>query len=169
MVAGNQTDADVTVAMGERSWKYLVVVDETPEFRVALRFAALRAAKTGVGVELLYVIQPTDSQHWMSVEHIMREEAREEAQMLLDRIALEVHQIARLTPETVVREGKRQDEILAQIAEDPCIHVLVLAAASGDDPGPLVSAFSGPLLSTLRIPVLFIPGNLSDEAIERLV
>src|SRR5690606_38093511 len=104
-----------------------------------------------------------DFQNWISVEHIMREEAREEAQLVLDRFAAKAREIADVTPEMVIREGKPQEEILAQIDEDPDIHVLVLGAASGDNPGPLVSEFGGPLLSALPVPVLFVPGNLSDE------
>ena len=69
----------------------------------------------------------------------------------------------------MIREGKVQEEVIAQIDEDSDIHVLVLGAATGDNPGPLVSDFSGPLLGALAVPVLFVPGNLSDEAIDRLV
>ena len=36
------------------NWKFIVVVDETPECNNAIRFAALRAAKTNGGVKLLY-------------------------------------------------------------------------------------------------------------------
>lgn len=153
----------------ERLWKFLVVVDDTPEFRAALRFACLRAARIKGGVLLLYVIPPGDFQQWAAVEQIMREEAREEAQLVLDRFAAKVREIANVTPETVIREGKLQEEILMQIDDDPDIHVLVLGAATGDNPGPLVRAFSGPLLSSLHVPVVIVPGNLSDDAIDRLV
>lgn len=159
----------VASGTGERLWKFLVVADATPEFRLALRFASLRAAKIRGSVVLLYVIPPADFQHWSSIEHLMREEAREAAQMLLDRLAADVRALAGFAPETVIREGKVQDEILAQIAADPDIHALVLGAANAENPGPLVSAFGGPLLRGLRIPVLFVPGGLSDEAIDLLV
>jgi len=57
---------------------FLVVVDESEELRVALRYAARRARHTGGRVALLYVIEPTaDLQHWMAVETLMREEQRE--------------------------------------------------------------------------------------------
>ena len=39
---------------------YLVVIDETPEAGVALRFAARRAAKTGGMVEILALIAPVE-------------------------------------------------------------------------------------------------------------
>ena len=37
---------------------YLVVIDESEEASVALRFAARRAVKTGGGVEILALIPP---------------------------------------------------------------------------------------------------------------
>ena len=37
---------------------YLVVIDDSPEARVALRFAARRAAKTGGEVDILAVVEP---------------------------------------------------------------------------------------------------------------
>ena len=55
---------------------FLVVVDETEEMEVALRFACRRARHTGGRVALLYVIEPAEFQHWMAVEDLMREEAR---------------------------------------------------------------------------------------------
>ena len=39
---------------------FLVVVDDTPECRVALRFACMRAHRTGGGVVLLRVIEPAE-------------------------------------------------------------------------------------------------------------
>ena len=63
--------------------KFLVVVDETPECKSAIRFASRRAWHVGGGVILLYVIEPPEFQHWMGVEQAMREEAREGAEELL--------------------------------------------------------------------------------------
>ena len=59
---------------------FLCVVDETEEFAAALQFACQRAKNSGGRVALLYVIQPAEFQHWMSVEEKMREEARAEAE-----------------------------------------------------------------------------------------
>ena len=71
---------------------FLVVVDDTPECRVALRFACMRAHRTGGGVVLLRVMEPADFQHWMAVEKLMREEAREEAEELLRGLSDEMNE-----------------------------------------------------------------------------
>ena len=57
--------------------KFLVVLDDSTECLNAMRFAALRAAHTGGGVEVLAVIPPDEFNHWIGVGDIMREEARE--------------------------------------------------------------------------------------------
>jgi len=57
--------------------KFLVVLDDSRECLNAIRFAAMRAANTGGGVEVLAVIPPEEFNHWIGVGDIMRQEARE--------------------------------------------------------------------------------------------
>src|SRR5579864_8265933 len=133
---------------------FLVVVDETEEMRVALRYAALRARRTGGRVALLYVIEPSDLQQWMAVESLMREEQREEAEALLQKLSAEVAELSGSMPVIYIREGRRRDELLALIDEEPRISILVLAASAGSEgPGPLITALTGKFVTRLRIPV----------------
>ena len=55
---------------------YLVVIDDSAEARVALRFAARRAAKTGGAVEVLAIVQPQDFVQWGGVQAAIEEEQR---------------------------------------------------------------------------------------------
>jgi len=147
--------------------KFLCVVDDSPECRLALRFAFRRAARTGGGVILLYVIEPADFQHWMAVENLMREEAREAAEEVLQTLADEVNEWSGIMPEFSIREGRKQDEVLALLEEEPEIRLLVLgASAEKDGPGPLVTALAGPLSANMRVPVTVVPGNLSIQQID---
>jgi nucleotide-binding universal stress UspA family protein len=148
---------------------FLVVVDESEELKIALRYAARRAQHTGGRVALLYVIEPTELQHWGAVESLMKEERREEAEALLQKLAADVTAIAGTMPIIYIREGRRRDELLAMIDEEKSISVLVLAASIGSEgPGPLVSALTGKLASKLRIPVTIVPGSLDDAQIDAL-
>jgi nucleotide-binding universal stress UspA family protein len=148
---------------------FLVVVDESEELKVALRYAARRAQHTGGRVALLYVIEPTELQHWGAVESLMKEERREEAEALLQKLAAEVTQIAGTMPIIYIREGRRRDELLAMIDEEKSISILVLAASTGSEgPGPLISALTGKLASKLRIPITIVPGNLTDAQLDTL-
>jgi nucleotide-binding universal stress UspA family protein len=148
---------------------FLVVVDESEELRVALRYAARRAQHTGGRVALLYVIEPTELQHWGAVESLMREERREEAEALIQKLAAEVNELAGTMPVIYIREGRRRDELLALLEEEPTLTILVLAAGTGaEGPGPLVSALTGKFSGRLRIPLTIVPGGLTDEQIDAL-
>ena len=57
--------------------KFLVVLDDSKECLNAMRFAAMRAAKTGGGVEVLSIIPPEEFNHWIGVGDLMRAEAKE--------------------------------------------------------------------------------------------
>ena len=156
-------------AQSARRRKFLVVVDKSPECKVALRFAARRAEHTGGIVTLLTVVAPADFQHWRSVEEAMREEALEEAEKLLHDAARDVNRIGGLFPEYIVREGKTRDTILALLKEDPDISILVLGAGTGrEGPGPLVSLVAQEATNAYPIPVTIVPGSLNDEAVDAL-
>ncbi|MEE8507225.1 MAG: universal stress protein, partial [Kiloniellales bacterium] len=102
---------------------FLVVVDETEEMQVALRFACRRARHSGGRVALLCVIEPAEFQHWMAVEDLMREEARSEGELLLQRLAAQVNELAGAMPILYVREGKVRDELFKLLEEEPSVSI----------------------------------------------
>ncbi len=162
--------ADETQAPRDSSDRvFLVVVDETEEMEVALRFACRRARHTGGRVALLYVIEPAEFQHWMAVEDLMREEARSEGEQLLQKLAAQVNELVGSIPILYVREGKVRDELFKLLDEEPRVSILVLGANPGSrGPGPLVSALTGKMIGKLRVPVTVVPGNLADEEIDMI-
>ena len=105
---------------------FLVVVDESEELQAALHYAARRAAHTGGRIALLYVIEPSELQHWVAIENLAREERREEAEQILQLLCEEIAPIAGTMPIVYIREGRRRDELLALIAEEPSISILGL-------------------------------------------
>jgi nucleotide-binding universal stress UspA family protein len=148
---------------------FLVVVDETEEMKVALRYACRRAKHTDGRVALLYVIEPSGFQHWMAVGDIMREEARTEGEEVLQRLAAQVSEISGSLPILHIREGNRRDEMLDLLDEEPEISVLVLGASTESrGPGPLISAVMGKFISKLRVPVIVVPDSLSEEDIDSI-
>jgi nucleotide-binding universal stress UspA family protein len=149
--------------------KFLVVVDKTPEHRVALRFAARRAGHTGGIVSLLTAIEPPDAQQWQSVQKLMLEEAYLEAERILHEAAQQIKGITGGMPEFVILEGNKRDALLALIRDDPAISILVLAAGTaGEGPGPLVAAVAGETGRGYPIPVTIVPGGLSDAEIDAI-
>ncbi len=148
---------------------FLVVVDETPEHRIAVRYAARRAAHTGGRLALLYVIEPAELQHFLAIEELAAAERREAAEQLLQELCEEIAPIAGTMPVVYIREGRRRDELLALINEEPMISILVLAAGTGaEGPGPLVSSLTGKTAARLRIPIAIVPGGLSIEQVDAL-
>jgi nucleotide-binding universal stress UspA family protein len=149
--------------------KLLVVIDETPECDRAVYFASRRAARIGANVIMLRVIETHDaSQQWLGVADIMRAEAHEEADAQLSKYVARANGVAGITPERVIREGDKAEEILKLIDEDEDIFILVLAAGTGSEgPGPLVATI-GRTAGNYPIPVAIVPGHLTDDEIDAL-
>jgi len=148
--------------------KFLVVLDDSRECLNAIRFAALRAAHTGGGVQILSIIPPDEFQHWIGVADLMRAEARERIEAHFEVFAKWMRDRQGIDPELVIREGEPVDEILAQIHEDPAIGILVLGAGTDrSGPGPLVSQLTRSS-GTLPVPITIVPGGLSKERMESI-
>lgn len=148
--------------------KFLVVLDDSRECLNAMRFAAMRAAHTGGGVAVLSIIPPDEFNHWIGVGEIMREEARERIHAHFEVFAKWMRDRQKIDPELVIREGEAVPEIMAQIAEDPDIGVLVLGAGTGKSgPGPLVSQLTRNS-GTLPIPITIVPGDMTKERLEAI-
>src|SRR2546427_1590217 len=124
--------------------KFLVVIDDSPECDRALYFASRRALRIGATVLMLRVIETHDrNQQWLGVADIMRAEAHEEANGVLDRHAARISSITGVMPQRVIREGEKSDETLKLIDEDEDIALLILAAGIGSEgPGPLVTTLA---------------------------
>jgi len=147
---------------------YLVVIDESPEAEIALRFAARRAAKTGGNVEILALIPKMDFVQWGGVMATIEEEARERAEALVARAAGTLFTESGLQPSITVREGDGPKIVREMLAANREIAALVLGAAASGPPGPLVTHFAGSDAGNLPVPLMVIPGALDMDAIDRL-
>jgi nucleotide-binding universal stress UspA family protein len=148
--------------------KFLVVLDDSRECLNAMRFAALRAAHTGGGVQILSVIPPEEFQHWMGVADLMRAEARERIEAHFEVFAKWMRDKQGVDPELIIREGDSVAEILAQVKDDPSIGVLVLGAGTEKSgPGPLVTQMTKNA-GNLPIPITIVPGDMSKERLESI-
>ncbi len=146
--------------------KFLVVLDESPECLNAMRFAAIRASKTGGGVELLAVVAPEEFQHWIGVGEVMRAEAREKIEAHYQVFKDRMEKVEGISPTLSIREGEKVKEIIDHIKADREIGVLVLGAgARGDGPGPLISELVGRRSGEMPVPITVVPGSLTKDDI----
>ena len=163
------TDQDSNDTSPKDNLSFLCVVDESEEMANALRFACRRATTTGRRVSLLYVIQPAEFQHWMAIGERMREEAREEAEELLQVVSSVVQKRTGKMPTCYIREGTIREEVVELINEETDIALLVLGAATGTDgPGPLITYLVEKMAGQLRVPVTIVPGSLTEEEIDAI-
>ena len=148
--------------------KFLVIVDDSDELNVAVRFAAKRAQSTKGGVILLNVLEQFDPQQWQSIEDIILQEARDKAQDKLQKWSKVINDLTGIVPELMVKEGVTSEKIIETLEEDNAIRFLVLAAAEADQPGPLGSLLAGQKSGKLPVPIVIIPQGLSDDMIDDL-
>ena len=99
------------------------------------------------------------------------EKAREEAEKVLNTAATIVKESTGIVPVLHTREGEIISELKKLIAEEEGINVLVLAANTNENeknPGPIINALISREISTLRIPVMIVPGNFSKDHISQI-
>lgn len=153
----------------DRQRVFLVVVDDSEELQIALRFACLRAKNTGGRVALLYVQEPAEFHHWLGVGELIQHERREEAEARLQALSENAQEISGTVPTLLVREGNRGEELLAVLDEDPSISIVVLAASTDSEgPGPIISYMMKQGGARLRVPFTIVPGSLSRDEVEKL-
>ena len=147
---------------------YLVVIDDSAEARVALRFAARRAAKTSGRIEVLGIVEPQDFVQFGGVQQAIEEEQRLRIEGVVSSAVGEILDEAGIEATIVVQQGEPVKTVREYIGEREEVAALVLGAASTGDPGPLVGNFCGNDAGRLPCPVMLIPGSLSDERLEQL-
>ena len=146
--------------------KFLIILDDSPEMLNAIRYAAIRASKTGGGVEMLAVISPAEFQAFAGVADVMRTEAQEKIEAHFQVFKDRMEKREGITPTLAIREGELVEAVLAHIKADPEIAVLVLGAGTDKGgPGPLVSALTGRRMAELRVPITVVPGSMTKDEI----
>jgi len=146
---------------------YLVIMDETEEASLALRFAARRATRTGGTVHLLAVVPRQPFVAFGGIQATIEEEARSRAEALVTAAAGSLLSEGGEAPVISVRQGDGVQIIRDHLAEHPEVSALVLGAAASGAPGPLVTHFTG-IAGQLPCPLYIIPGGLDEAALERL-
>lgn len=150
--------------------KFLIVVDDSPEFAAALAYACRRARSTGGRVAMLRVLQQPEFEHWSGVRDEIEREQRAEAEALFQKLGAEVEARTGRKAEFLIEAGDIVSAIKAVVTRDNDIKILVLAAATGGrGPGPLVASIAKDGVGFGRkLPVTVVPGDLTEAEVEAL-
>lgn len=147
---------------------YLVVIDETDEASVALRFASRRAMKTGGALHILALVESEGFVAWGGVQATLEEEAKNRAEALVSSAAGTLFDETGIRPSITVKEGKGAEDVRRVMKKIDGLAALVLGAAASGSPGPLVTHFAASEAGSLPCPVMVVPGSLTKEEIDRL-
>lgn len=148
---------------------YLVVLNDSEEFQISLRYTARLAHKNRAHVGILAVLDDQEFQHWKNVENMMRKELRETTEKKMWTMARKIHDLNGQIPVFYIREGQAEDAVLKALEENSNIKMMVLTGGvSSGGPGALVNYFTSKGLNKLKIPYVIVPGNITNYEIDEL-
>lgn len=141
---------------------FLLVIDETDEARSALRFAARRAGAVDGAVHILALVPQQNISAFGGVQATIEQEARDRAEMLAHAAAGNLLAEMGIMPTISVMVGSGQRVIREYLDEHDEVAALVLGAAAGSNPGPLVTHFSANA-GNLPCPLYIVPENYDES------
>lgn len=145
--------------------KFLVLLDDTRESVVAIRFAAQRAARINAEVIVLSVIRAEDIAHGIGVADVMRTEAREQIETHYEVYAKWMRERVNVTARLQIREGDPATELLTVVTEDPEISIVVMGV--GGEAGPVAKRLMRDA-GSLPCALTFVPSALSTERLDAI-
>ncbi len=141
---------------------FLVIMDESDEARAAMRFAARRAVQAQGAVHILALVAQQNFSAFGGVQATIEEEARDRAEVLAHGVAGNLLAESGIMPTISVKIGQGVKIVAEFLETHKEVAALVLGAASGGAPGPLVTHFAAHA-GELPCPLYIIPGDY-DEA-----
>lgn len=141
---------------------FLVIIDESDEARAALRYAARRAVQVDGAVHLLALVAQQNFSAFGGVQATIEQEARDRAEVLAHGVAGNLLAESGIMPTISVAIGNGQKIVSEFLESHREVAALVLGAASGGNPGPLVTHFAA-AAGALPCPLYVIPSGY-DEA-----
>ncbi|KWV92982.1 universal stress protein [Erythrobacter sp. YT30] len=146
---------------------FLVVIDESEEARSALRFAARRAVSVEGAVQILAVVRQENFNAFGGVQATIEQEAKDRAEMLAHGVAGNLLAESGIMPAIEVKSGNGQKIVTEFLNNHSEVAALVLGAAKGNNPGPLVTYFSAHA-GNLPCPLYIIPHNYDEKDSDHL-
>ena len=144
----------------------LVCVDEKKNSEIALKFACKKAAKIRASLEMLYVID-IDQQSFLSIIDTARQEKLSKAENMMQEYLKKAQEWANISIKYKIKEGLAEEEITKAVEQDSNINMVVLGAPSKASESVILPILAK-LENCLMLPLMIIPGNLTDQQILEL-
>jgi len=140
---------------------YWVVIDDSEEKELALRYAAHRARANNGHVAIVHVMEPQQFQHWGNVQKQVEKETRAAAEQALWDAANVAYDMAGQICSLYLEQGDHGEHLTKLLNDNPASKMFVLAcSAGGKTPGPLVSYFTNKGLGQLCMPLVILSEKL---------
>ncbi len=144
--------------MAENPTTFLVVVDESPEFDAALRYAAGAARRAQVPVTLLSVIEPSVIAAWGGVERAMDDEAFAQARAQMASHEVLAQNLSGAKPVCLYVKGERRAVLMEQLEKLGAGVVLVLGSGGKEGGNALIQYLTSDKgLRKLHVPLVIVP------------
>lgn len=141
---------------------FLVIIDESDEARAALRYAARRAVVVGGAVHLLALVAQQSFSAFGGVQATIEQEARDRAEMLAHGVAGNLLAESGVMPTISVKIGNGPKIVSEFLENHKEVGALVLGAANGNSPGPLVTHFAAQA-GSLNCPLYIVPSDYDEK------
>ena len=159
------------MAYAHKKSKLMLCIEDSAHSRVALKYAASKAKNQGFALELIHVINPSEynTSTLFGAGEKIRDERRGEVEKIMKSFAADAQKFYGITPSCIIREGVLAVEIVKAINEDGNFNMLVLGKAAVDlKPKDIISQLTSELATKIMIPMIIVPGSLTDQQIEEL-
>lgn len=141
---------------------FLVIMDESDEARAAMRFAARRAVQVDGAVHILALVAQQNFSAFGGVQATIEEEARDRAEVLAHGVAGNLLAESGIMPTISVAIGQGVKIVSEFLESHSEVAALVLGAAPGGSPGPLVTHFAAHA-GSLPCPLYVIPAGYDEK------
>lgn len=141
---------------------FLVIIDESDEARAAMRYAARRAVQVGGAVHIIALVAQQNFSAFGGVQATIEQEARDRAEMLAHGVAGNLLAESGIMSTISVKIGHGQKIVTEFLEGHSEVAALVLGAAKGGGPGPLVTHF-GAHAGELPCPLYIIPHDYDEK------
>ncbi len=151
-----------------RKSNILVCIDITSASSITLRYACLKAKKTGFSVHILAVIE-SSYKSMLFVSEAVGKDKRMQVEEHLSKLIEEVNKETGIIPTISIREGDISSEIIKAVKDDEdCAMVILGKSSTSLSDNTVLPIISRKIGNKVRVPVVIVPENMDEGYLKRL-